>query len=64
VDQAYRNSPALAAPWSVALADEKQRNNSIEKVFRQWKRSDANAANAWLVTTPLPADRQQKLLGN
>lgn len=64
MDNLYRDKPAAAAEWAVALTDENQRNVYIEKIANMWRRSDLAGTRAWIVTTPLPADRQQKYLGD
>lgn len=63
VDNIYRDNPIAAANWAVELADENRRNVYIEKIANMWRRSDATAMRERIITTPLPADRQQKYLG-
>jgi ABC-type nitrate/sulfonate/bicarbonate transport system substrate-binding protein len=63
VDRIYRDSPAMASGWVDSIADEKLKFSAIEKVGRQWMRSDLAKAKAWINGTTLPEDRKQKLLG-
>jgi hypothetical protein len=52
----------LAAKWVSALADEKERNEQIEKIAGKWVKLDEAACRAWLEKTGLPSESKQKIL--
>lgn len=52
---------AELAPWVPKIDDVEIRLGAVETIARQWLRADPNAANAWLATTDLPAERRNRL---
>jgi hypothetical protein len=52
----------MASGWVDSISDEKQKFTSIERVGRQWMRSDAAKAKEWINGTTLPDDWKKKLL--
>ena len=53
--------PAGALQWAQTIADRTKRENTIERTFDRWRKSDADAAKAWLAaqTTLSEAFRQR-----
>lgn len=57
-----QGSPATAANWISSLPNSDRSDVMIENVARQWLRTDARAAEAWLRETNLPFIRQEEIL--
>lgn len=50
----FGNDPAAALGEVARISDESRRNEMYRRALSAWRRRDANAANAWLSTNPLP----------
>jgi hypothetical protein len=49
-----------AAGWVALMSPGKIREAAIEKMAREWQKTDAAAAQAWLAQTGMPDDRKQQ----
>jgi hypothetical protein len=49
-----------AAGWVALMSPGKIREAAIEKIAREWQKTDAAAAQAWLAQTGMPDDRKQQ----
>jgi hypothetical protein len=57
-----QRDPAAAMDWASSVRDPEQRSQSVEQVYQQWRTKDANAANAALDKSGLPAERIKELM--
>jgi hypothetical protein len=55
--------PEMAVQWAETIGDVRVRDGRLESLARQWLRSDADAARAWIAQSPLPENRRAALLG-
>ncbi len=58
---AASKDPESAMEWAKTVTDENQRSAAITSVYTQWKAKNADAANAALDASGLPADRIEGL---
>lgn len=56
-NQVVRMDPEAAMEWAKSITTEGTRQNSIRNVYQQWHRRDADAANAALGNSGLPAGK-------
>ncbi len=60
-NQVVRMDPEAAMEWAKSITTEGTRQNSIRNVFQQWSRRDADAANAALINSGLPAEKIEEI---
>jgi hypothetical protein len=57
------SDPEGAVAWAATISQPAQRDSTIGEVFRQWKRTDRKAAEAWLHATPaLTKEARERML--
>lgn len=56
-----RIDPAAAMEWAKSIEGEGMRQNSVQNVYQQWRRRDADAAESALVNSGLPDDKIEKI---
>jgi len=54
--------PDLAAQLTAFIPEASRRNEQMERVAREWWKTDAAAALAWLEQAPLSLERKRQLL--
>ncbi len=54
--------PAAATTWAATIADEKKRASALRSTFRQWRKRDAGAAQAWIESSSLSEAERALLL--
>jgi hypothetical protein len=52
-----QRDPSAAMDWAKSVVNEDQRNSSVQQVYSQWRAKDANAADAALNASGIPADK-------
>lgn len=60
-DQLAREDPQSAVTWAETIQDEGTRVEALTDAARAWMRQDQEAATAWLQSSGLPAEAQQKV---
>lgn len=56
-NQVVRLDPEAAMEWAKSISDEGTRRDSVRNVYQQWRRRDADAADAALGNSGLAADK-------
>jgi hypothetical protein len=54
-------SPTEAIEWALRIEKERERETVLIKIARGWRESDAAAADAWLVESPLSEEARAKV---
>lgn len=60
--QVARRDPESAMEWAKSVSDEGRRFGAIRNVHQQWRKKDADAADAALVNSGLPDEKIEQLL--
>lgn len=56
--------PQNALNWASAISDPQMRDNSVDRIVRNWMQRDPQQATAWLQTSTLPDDAKRRLLAS
>ena len=60
---AINTDPEGAAVWASTIANENVRNTDLERIARQWLRTDKTAAQNWINQSPaISTEMKQRLL--
>ncbi len=56
------SDPQMAAEWAGSIADDQMRSETLNGVARSWIRRDPEGARAWLPSSGLSGDQQERIV--